>query len=58
MSVPRLGVAPGALRRVGIFFIAFIPDWLIFWGSAWVMVLVLLPSYLYRRTVSKSSSAG
>jgi hypothetical protein len=35
--------------------IALIPDWLIFWGSAWLMALVLLPSYLYRRIVSNSS---
>jgi hypothetical protein len=38
--------------------IALIPDWLIFWGSAWLMALVLLPSYLYRRIVSNSSSAA
>ena len=37
--------------------IASVPDWMIRWGSLWVMGLVLLPSYLYRRIVATSGSA-
>lgn len=38
--------------------IAFIPDWVIFWISTRLIALVRWPWHLYRRIVSKSSSAA